>query len=85
MPRERLGEVAALQRLVQYLVHANGGRTVRERNAPMAAHENDGDFGSNPPDFARQLDAHEIRHRFIGEHQVEALRLGPKGLQRRLA
>ena len=72
MARDRLGEVAALQRFVQYFIHADFGGSVREAHAAMPAHEDDGDIGPNAPDFACQLDTHEIGHRFIGEHQIEA-------------
>jgi hypothetical protein len=78
--RERLGEVPALKRLAQDIIHADSRRSLRELWATVAAHEDDRDVGPNPPDFARELGADEVRHRFVGENEIEALRFGSQRL-----
>jgi hypothetical protein len=78
--RERLGEVAALKWLAQHLIYADSRRSLRELEATVAAHEDDRDVGPNLPDLARELGANEIRHGFIGEDDIEALRLGSQRL-----
>ena len=39
------------------------GRSGRERRVAVSAHESDRDLESQPPDFARDVGAREIRHR----------------------
>ena len=56
---------------------------LRELRTTVTAHQDDRQGGLNPLDFVRQLGADQIRHRFIGEYEIEALRLGLKRLQRR--
>src|SRR3979490_915555 len=80
---KRLGQVAAPQRLAQHLLCSDGSRPLRELRATVAAHQGDRQGGPNPPAFGRQLGADQIRHGFIGEYEIEALRLGLKRLQRR--
>src|SRR5882672_5895557 len=51
----------------------------------MAAHKNDRYVGPQLADLTRKRGAGEIRHRFIGQYEIEALRFGPKSLQGRTA
>ena len=83
--RERLGEIPAMQRFAQHLIHTDFGRAVRELGTTVAAHQDDRNCGPQPPDLVCEFGANEIRHRLVGEHGIEPVRLGPECLQRRAA
>src|SRR6202165_474632 len=82
---QRLRKVARLQRLTQHLIYAASCRALRELRVTVAAHHDNWNGAPKPPNFVRKLGADQIRHRFIGEYEIEALRLGRKRLQRRAA
>src|SRR6266850_2110102 len=51
----------------------------------MAAHQNDRYIGPQPANLARERGAGEGGHCFIGQYEIEAVRLSPKSLQGRTA
>ena len=79
---QRLGEIDALQRFMQHLLHADGGCPVLEGRAPVPAHQDDRHIGPQQSDLASEFSTHYFRHRLIGKHCIEALKVPPKGLQR---
>ena len=58
-----------------------GQRAFAQLRAAVAAHEYDRDLRSQLPDFTRKLGPREIGHRFVAQHEVEALRFLAKRLQ----
>src|SRR6202035_265609 len=78
---ERLRKVASLQRLTQHLTHAESYGAFCELRVTATTHHDDWNVASNCTNFARELDADEIGHRFVGENEGKALGLRRKGLQ----
>ena len=63
-----LGEIHALKRFMQHLSHADGGCTLLEGGAPVAAHQDDRNIRPQESNLASELSAHEVGHRLIGQH-----------------
>src|SRR4029077_1024401 len=75
-------KVPALQRLAQDLPDPDGARTLKQLSAAVAAHQHDIGAGRQPSELACKFSTDQLRHRLIGENDVEALRRLAKCLQR---
>src|SRR5258708_21383322 len=71
---EALGNVLALQRLAQNFPDPDRARALEQLSAAVAAHQHDADVRPQPSDLPGELGADELRHRFVGQNGVEALR-----------
>ena len=80
--RNRFRDIAADERFAAHVDDACGLRAFTQMRATVAAHENDRNIGSQLPDLARKLGPGEIWHRLVGQHEIEALGIRAKRLQR---
>src|ERR1700680_4375151 len=84
-PRDRFSDITADERFAEHIDDACRLRAFAQLRATVAAHEYDRDLWPQLPDLARQLGPREVGHRLVGQHEIEALRVRAKRLQRGFA
>src|SRR6266850_1157810 len=75
-PRHACGELAGRQRLSHHNIR------VHASHAEIPAHQDYGDRLADTAHFANQGRAGQARHALVGQHSVEALRIGAEGGKR---
>src|ERR1700675_2101932 len=80
---ETLCDVSALQRFVQHFPDTDRTRTLGQWSPAVAAHQYDRDVGPQQSNLTGEIGADELRHRLIGQDDIEALRCLAESLQRR--
>src|ERR1700724_2303114 len=76
--RNRFSDIAADERFADHVGNPCGPRAFAQLRATVATHENNRNIWSQAADLTRQLGPHELGHRFVGQHEIEALWLPAK-------